>query len=832
MDVSARSQDTFGAGYHERIAHSKTTHDHALRRGTYRSKRRRGGGAFSGWRLALPSGLFAIIIATGALMVLGAGAALAFFAGDLPSPQDLAKDPLAQSTKVYDRTGTELLYQFSEENREVVSYQDIPQVLIDATVSAEDKTFWTNPGVDIVGTIRAVFSDVTGRSTGQGGASTITQQLVKQRIVGNEVSIKRKIREAILAVEVTNTYSKQQILELYFNQIYYGNQAYGVKAAAQTYFGKSDLSKLTLAEAALLAGLPQAPSVLDPTQADNVDRAAERRAYVLGQMVDNGAITQAESDAASAEEIKVAGPPVATIKAPHFVFQVRNQLAQILGGDEAAVSRGGYRVTTTLDMKTQEIGERQVREWVDLLHNRNVWNAALVSIDPRTGEVLTYVGSVDYNNRDDPRVQGQFDVAGIGLRQPGSSFKMFNYVTALKKGATAATVVVDARTDFGGKADPTRMSPSACGYCPENADLQYHGPVTMRQAIRESRNVPAVKFLAEYSGIEDTIQTAHDLGITTDIDPATIGLSLTLGAKEVHLVDMASAYGVLANMGLRVTPTYILKVEDSRGNLVWEHKDYEQKRALDPGIAWIMTDILKDTTQPSKDFIFGSWTNIGRPAALKTGTTDNLKDVYSVGYVPTLVTGVWMGNSNGEKMSTVDFASATGPGQLWRDYMKEALADTPATDWPRPANVVSGTVVSAPGALGGYGSGLAPSALSPFSMSEWFIKGTEPSKADDWFVAGCPQPDGAVKIAMKINDTHAPAPFQRYTDQWIRDAIAGKHAYSRYTWNLVSPDPCATPSPSLTPVPTRTPVSTRTPGGTPTLPPFPTPTPTPTPKKT
>ena len=241
-----------------------------------------------------------------------------------------------------------------------------------------------------------------------------------------------------------------------------------------------------------------------------------------------------------------------------------------------------------------------------------------------------------------------------------------------------------------------------------------------------------------------------------------------------------------------------------------------------------MTDILKDTTQPSKDFIFGSWTNIGRVAALKTGTTDNLKDVYSVGYVPTLVTGVWMGNSNGEKMSTVDFASATGPGQLWRDYMKEALADTPASDWPRPANVVSGTVVSAPGAYGGYGSGLVPSALSPFSMTEWFIKGTEPAKADDWFVAGCPQPDGTVKIAMKINDTRAPVPFQRYTDQWIRDAIAGKHAYSRYTWSLVGPDPCATPSPSLTPVPTRTPVPTPTFPRTPTLPPFP----TPTPKKT
>jgi membrane peptidoglycan carboxypeptidase len=824
--VSARPQDTFGAGYHERIQRSKTTHDHALRRGAYRSKRRRGGGAFSGWRLALPSGLFAIILATGALLLMGAGAALAFFAGDLPSPQDLAKAPLAQSTKVYDRTGTQLLYQFSEENREVVSYDEIPQMLIDATVSAEDKSFWTNPGVDVLGTIRAVFSDVTGRSTGQGGASTITQQLVKQRIVGNEVSLKRKIREAILAVEVTNTYSKRQILELYFNQIYYGNQAYGVKAAAQTYFGKSDLSKLTLAEAALLAGLPQAPSVLDPTQADNVDRAADRRAYVLGQMVDTGAITKAQSDAANLEQIKVAGPPVAVIKAPHFVFQVRNQLAQILGGDEAAVSRGGYRVTTTIDMTKQEIGERQVKEWVEKLHNRNVWNAALVSIDPRTGEVLTYVGSVDYNNRDDPRVQGQFDVAGIGLRQPGSSFKMFNYVTALKKGATAATVVVDARTDFGGRADPTRMSPAACAYCPENADLQYHGPVTMRQAVRESRNVPAVRFLAEYSGIEDTIQTAHDLGITTPIDPTTIGLSLTLGAKEVHLVDMASAYGVLANMGLRVTPTYILKVEDSRGNLVWEHKDYEQKRALDAGIAWIMTDILKDTTQPSKDFIFGAWTNIGRVAALKTGTTDNLKDVYSVGYVPTLVTGVWMGNSNGDRMSTVDFASATGPGQLWRDYMKEALADTPASDWPRPANVVSGTVVSAPGAYGGYGSGLAPSALSPFSISEWFIKGTESLKTDDWFVAGCVQPDGSAKVSMKINDTRAPASFQRYTDQWIRDAIAGKHAYSRYTWNLVGPDPCPTPSASLTPVPTRTPGATPTlPVPTLTLPPFPTPTP-------
>jgi membrane peptidoglycan carboxypeptidase len=345
----------------------------------------------------------------------------------------------------------------------------------------------------------------------------------------------------------------------------------------------------------------------------------------------------------------------------------------------------------------------------------------------------------------------------------------------------------------------------------------------MRQAIRESRNVPAVKFLAQYSGIEATIQTAHDLGITTDIDPSRVGLSLTLGAREVKLVDMASAYGVLANMGVRVVPTYILRVEDASGRVVWEHKDYEAKRVLDQGIAWLMNDILKDTTQPSRDFIFGSWTNIGRVAALKTGTTDNLKDVYSVGYVPTLVTGVWMGNSNGDAMSTRDFSSAMGPGQLWRDYMKEALAGTPASDWEKPANVVSASVVAAPGAFGGYGSGLLASNLSPFTTTEWFIKGTVPAQTDDWFVQGCAGPDGSRKVAMKIQE-RAPAMWQRYTDQWIRDAQAGRHGYGRYSWNLISPDPCPTPSPtpSPTPVPTPTPFL-------PTRPPFPFPTPTRTP---
>jgi 1A family penicillin-binding protein len=764
--------------------------------------RGRGRGGIRGRLAILPSFLAALLIAGLALVSIGGVAALAFFAGDLPSASELARDPLALTTKVYDRGGDQLLYQFEEERREIVSLDQVPQQLIDATLGAEDKSFWTNPGIDVFGILRAVRDDVLKKQV-VSGASTITQQLVKQRIVGDEVSLSRKVKEAILAIEVTRTYSKKQILELYLNQIYYGNQAYGIKAASETYFGKSDLNTLTLAECALLAGLPQAPSALDPSDPAKAVNAQDRRAYVLSQMVDMGVISEAQAAAADREPIKVAGAQITQIKAPHFVFQVRQQLQQILGTD-AAIDRGGFKVITSLDMKKQEIAERQVREWVEFLHKDNVWNAALVSIDPRTGEVLAYVGSVDYYNRDDPRVQGQFDVAGLGLRQPGSSFKMFTYVTALKKGATPATVVVDARTDFGGKADPAGMNRFTCSYCPENADLQYHGPVTMRQAIRESRNVPAVKFLQQYSGIEDTLQTAKDMGITTPIDPATTGLSLTLGSKEVHLVDMASAYGVLANLGTRVTPTYVLRVEDARGKVVWEHKDYEQKRVLEQGIAWLMTDILKDTTNPTKDFIFGQWTNIGRPAALKTGTTDNFRDVYSVGYVPSLVTGVWMGNSNNSEMSSVNFNSAMGPGQLWRDYMKEALADTPAADWERPADIVTMNVVSAPGAFGGYGSGLLPSSLSPFSMPENFVKGKVPAKQDDWFVQGCPSGDGSRKVALQMKES-SPATWTRYTDKWVADANAGRHTYGRYSWNVLGSQPCPSPSPTPTPTPSPSP---------------------------
>ena len=791
-------------------------------------------------RLALP-------VALGAAALVGLGvaavAAITVLASDMPSVEDLAKDPLPLATKVYAADGATLLYEFAEERREPVRFEELPKTLIDATISAEDRTFWSNPGIDVPSIVRAAFENVqAGRITQ--GASTITQQLIRARMLDNERTLARKAREALLALEVARRYSKQEILEMYFNQIYYGAQAYGVKAAARVYFGTTDLSKLTLGQAALLAGLPQSPSTLDPTKPENQTDATERRAYVLDQMVRSGYITQAQADAASKEPIEIGGGAGGIrLAAPHFVFQVKRELTRILGS-EGAVTRGGFTVVTSVIPALQHEAEKQVQAHVARLHDRDVNNAALVAMDPRTGQVLAYVGSVDYRNTADPKVQGQFDAAGIGSRQPGSAFKIFTYLTALKRGATPATVVVDARTDFGG------------GYRPENADLQYHGPVTMRQALRESRNVPAVKFLQQHAGIDETVRTARDLGITADFEAAGAGLSLTLGSVPVRLIDMTRAYAAVANGGERVDPQLVMKVHDPRGKLIF-HFEPARQRVLSQEVAWLMTDILKDTTQPDRSFLFGPWTNIGRPAALKTGTTDDMKDVYSVGYTPQIVTGIWMGNSDGSLMSSRDLSSAMGPGQLWRDFMRSAhtLLELKPEDWARPAGIVTAEVAVAPGALGGYGSGLAPTAATPFRSSELFVRGTAPTKADDWFEA-CPGTRASGKDAaaepgarMVIKET-GPGAWARDRDRWITEAMAGRHDYGRFPWSRIlskgdacpSPSPSASASPSVSPTARSSPTAPAkpsptlaTPLPTVTLPPLtpppktaaPTPTPTP-----
>ncbi|HKC89693.1 MAG TPA: transglycosylase domain-containing protein, partial [Candidatus Limnocylindria bacterium] len=381
--------------------------------------------------------LTAVLFAGLAFVGVAAAATFGYFASDLPAASDLATVPVPLTTHIYDRSGEHLLYTLSDERRDLISIDAVPKRMQDATISIEDKSFWTNPGVDVGGIIRAIQVNSASGRISQGG-STITQQLIKTRLLGDDPTLTRKIKEAILAIEATRTFSKSQILEMYFNQIYYGNQAYGLKAAVATYFGTTDLNQLTLGQMALLAGLPQAPSDYDPIQ--NMEGAKARRALVLDAMVDNGYATAAEAEAAKNEEIVVKRVST-SLYAPHFTFRVREQLVQVLG--EKAAYRGGYDVYTSLDWNMQQLAEKEVRQHVDALKGNNVNNAALITMDPTTGEILAYVGSYDYYMHT-PQVQGDYDHAGIAYRQPGSTFKLFTYLTGmLKAGMTASTQLYD-----------------------------------------------------------------------------------------------------------------------------------------------------------------------------------------------------------------------------------------------------------------------------------------------------------------------------------------------------------------------------------------------------
>jgi len=416
--------------------------------------------------------LTAMLITFGIFAGSAAAAFFGYFAADLPAAHELATVPVPLSTYIYDRTGEHLLYTLEDERRELVKLNEVPELMQQATIAIEDHSFWSNPGIDIGGIIRAFQVNLARGGVTQGG-STITQQLIKTRLLGDEPTITRKIKEAILAVEVTREFSKQQILEMYLNQIYYGNQSYGIRSAARTYFGVFDLSTLTLGQMALLAGLPQAPSAYDPIQ--NPEAAIARRADVLEAMVENKYITQSEADAAKTEPVKVQAAST-SLYAPHFTFRVREQLVRDVG--EKAAYKGGLTVLTSLDYNMQQLAEKEVRDHVDALKGANVNNAALITMDPSTGEVLAYVGSYDYYQHT-PKMQGDYDHAGIALRQPGSTFKLFTYLTGMQKaGMTASTRLYDIQW--------TAPDGSGALYKPQDATKEQHGPVTIRQALRES----------------------------------------------------------------------------------------------------------------------------------------------------------------------------------------------------------------------------------------------------------------------------------------------------------------------------------------------------------
>ena len=634
---------------------------------------------------------------------VGAGTVYAYntIRQDLPDPGGLEARVLPQVTQLYDRTGQHLLYEFYEERRIAILLRDVAPVMIQATLAIEDASFWEHRGYDLKGIIRAFWDNLRSRET-VSGASTITQQLVKRMLLTDEQTYIRKLREIMLATQVEARYPKERILEMYFNQVYYGNQAYGVEAAALSYFGKP-AADVDLAEASLLAGLVQLPSRHDPVLAPEAARARQRQ--VLDAMVRQGFITAPEADAAAARAAGFTYRMQETrIVYPHFSFLVKQQLPTRV---DRETLRAGVKVITTLDVDMQARAQEIVRRRVNEIRWQKVNNGALVALNPQRGEILAMVGSYDYDNKE---IDGEVNVA-TALRQPGSSFKPFTYATAFAtRRFYPGSEVLDetlSRADSG--------SPGGF-YRPLNYDRRWHGTVTLRSALANSYNIPAV-LLQDAVGTAEVIRTARKLGITTAL-PAVP--SLTLGAGTVRLLEMTAAYGVFANLGVRVDTTPFLQIATLDGRVIWKYTEPVRDREIWPQVAYMISDILSD--RAARRPAFGNVLDLagGRTAAVKTGTTNDYKDSWAIGYTPSLVAGVWVGNTDNSPMLQV--AGSLGAGSIWKDFMDQTLAGKPNQPFPVPADVTWAPLCAEKPAVdvmigGPPGSCPAPLAASP----EWRV---------------------------------------------------------------------------------------------------------------
>lgn len=608
------------------------------------------------------------------LILLGASVGLVIWlyllVRELPDPSQLSTRTIVQSTKIWDRTGKVLLYNIhGEEKRTIIPFSEIPDSVKKATLAAEDANFYQHPAFDLKAMIRAGIRTVFFRSRyGIQGGSTITQQLVKNTLLSPEKLISRKIKEIILAIQLEQKYTKDEILELYLNQIPYGSNAYGIEAASQTFFEKP-AKNLTLAEAALLAALPKRPSYLSP-YGNHTDKLKARQEYILDRMAQFGWISQEEAQKAKEEKLKFAKQR-SSIKAPHFVIYTRLLLEEMF--DNQYIETAGLNVITSLDWELQQIAEKAVYEGA--LRNEKNWkanNASLVAQNPKTGEILAMVGSRDYF---DTKNDGNLNVA-LQVRQPGSSFKPFVYLEAFAKGYTPETVLFDVFTEFSLNCNPDGTPKSgvdsrAC-YHPQNYDEKFRGPVTLRQALAQSLNVPSVKLLY-LVGIRNAIETAKNFGITTlNEKPEFYGLSLILGGGGVRLIDMVQAYSVFANEGILQTQTAILKIIDSQGQVIYEAKP-QQKRVFDPNPIRILNNILSDDAARVPMFQPGGPLTIpGYSVAVKTGTSQDYRDAWVIGYSPGLVSGVWVGNNDYSPMQRGG-AGGMAAAPIWNDFMRQAL---------------------------------------------------------------------------------------------------------------------------------------------------------------
>jgi 1A family penicillin-binding protein len=732
------------------------------------------------------------------------------FSRDLPTPGKLSASNFSQSTRIFDRNGILLYDIYKDENRTYVALDQIPKTLQEATIAIEDKDFYKNQGFSITGYLRAFRNAILNRRI-SGGGSTVTQQLVKNTLLSSEQTITRKIKELILAIQVDRKYTKNQILELYFNATPYGGTTLGIEAASERYFGKKS-KDLNLTESVILAGLPQSPSYYSP-YGQNPKAYIQRSVEVLARMKEDGYITKKQQD-----EVVKKLPAVEfmqqthDIKAPHFSFYVKDLLIKQFG--ENVVEQEGLQVTTTLDYKLEEKAEEIVREEVKNAKALKVGNGASVVLNPKNGEILAMVGSSDFF--DSTSGGGQFNVITQALRQPGSSIKPVTYATALERGYTAATLIMDTPTTFPGGGQEK-------DYAPKNYDGKFHGPLQLRFALGSSINIPAVKLLA-LVGIKNMLNTAYEMGIST-LAPTTanmnrFGLSLTLGGGEVKPLDLAVAYTAFANQGFKSDPIAILKVTDPKGKVLFEQKEVSKKQVISPEVAFIISHMLLDNNARLLTFGVNSYLNVGgQTIAVKTGTTDDKRDNWTIGWTPSVLVATWVGNNDNSAMGNVA-SGVTGAAPIWRRVILEALKGKSSEEFPKPDNVIAVTI----DALGG---GL-PVDGQP-TRSEYFIKGTEPqgpspiykqikvSKADGNKLASQSEIDHNeydIKkfIVFREDDpasTDGKNRWQEGIDQWINDNHKDDSLYhppTETSTRIVSdaPTPTQSPTPTVTSMPTPT----------------------------
>ena len=652
---------------------------------------------------------------------------------DLPSPEDLKNREIDVSTKIYDRNGILLYTIYKDKNRTIIPLEEVTDVVKYATLAAEDAEFYTHPGISFKGMARAIYKNLTENELS--GGSTITQQLVKNALLTSEKTYTRKIREVVLSFMVESYYTKDEILEMYLNEVAYGGTAYGIREASYMYFGK-EVDKLTLAEATLLAGLPKSPTKFSPF-GDNPESAVARQKDVLHLMEVNGYITKKQKETALSQEIRFSENKT-VIKAPHFVMYVRNILEERY--PDGYIQTEGLEVITTLDYGIQKLAENIVKEEIEQLRDLNVNNAAAIVLEPATGHILAMVGSKDYF---DTTADGNVNLTTTP-RQPGSSIKVVNYANALSSGYTPATILDDTPITYNILGQPP--------YSPRNYDGIYRGHLSLRSALAESRNVPAVKVLSTF-GVNNMIQMGKNMGITTWEDRNRFGLSLTLGGGEVKLIDLAQVYATLANYGERPELISISKITDSGNKVVFTDNCYEhapnqtfpenkliqivkpidaktsdegrcsRNQVLDPRVAFTITDILKDNNARSPSF--GSISELVIPnhseVAVKTGTSNDLKDNLTVGYTKDYVVAVWVGNNDNSPMSRVA-SGVTGASPIFNKTMRALLVNQDSYEWYIPEDMVKVKVCTLTGTLSCSG---CP------AKDEWFLIENAPKRSCD-----------------------------------------------------------------------------------------------------